>query len=84
MNADPRETALELIAIHGPELCDEIARCESFLRDYCPHDRGKVNVLINALKERVMADLLSRSCSMPVELLIGRLAKRLEEHHAMR
>jgi hypothetical protein len=84
MNDYPRQTLCELIARHGASLCDEPGRCEGLLRDLCPHDRGKVNVLVNALRERVTFDLLNGNASVPVELLIGRLAMRLEQHHGMR
>jgi len=84
VNTDPRQIVCDLIATHGAALCGDISRCEGFLRDYCPHDRGKVNVLVSALKERVVADLLSRSASVPIELLLGRLAKRLEDHCLIR
>jgi hypothetical protein len=81
---EPRQVLCELIAAHGPSLCDEPGRCEGLLRDYCPLERGKVNVLVNALRERVVADLLNSSDFIPIELLLGRLTKRLEDHNAMR
>jgi hypothetical protein len=74
----------DLISQHGRELSEDAARCEAILRDYCPHERGKVNVLIGALRERIVADLLSVSSVIPVELQMARLVKRMEDHLAMR
>ena len=81
MNNLPRQKLCELIARFGTSLCDEPGRCEGYLRDYCPQHRREVNVLVTALKESVAADLLSVSESMPVEVVLGRLVKRLRDHH---
>jgi DNA-directed RNA polymerase subunit RPC12/RpoP len=80
---NPRQTLRELIAEYGPSLCDEPGRCEGLLRDLCPHERGEVNVLLNALKERVAAELLQSSLHLLQESLMARLRIRLEEHQGM-
>jgi hypothetical protein len=82
--SDPRDILCELITQHGRDLSEDVARCEAFLRDYCPHERGKVNVLVGAVRERVAADLLSVSSLIPVELQVARLAKRLEDYMGLR
>jgi hypothetical protein len=84
VNIDPRQILCELIATYSLLLCDDVVRCEAFLRDYWPHDRGRVNVFVGAVRERVAADLLSGSELIPVELQIARSVKRLEDHLAMR
>ena len=48
-----------------------------------PANRREVNVLINGLRERVPADLLNSSTAVPVELLIGRLTKRLQDNQGL-
>ena len=83
MNNAPRKTLRELVARDGPGLCSDVRRCEGLLRDLCGEHRREVNMLVNALKERVPLDLLAAQGSMPHGLLLTRLAKRLEEHLAV-
>lgn len=82
MNEAPREKLCELIA-RDTSLCDEPLRMEGLLRDLCPHNRREINVLILALRERIAADLQSSSSAVPIEIVISRLAKRLEDQHAV-
>src|SRR5438445_4581423 len=80
MNDLPRQKLCELIAKYGESLCDEPLRCEGLLRDLCPKDRGTVNLLVNALREGVATELRNHSVSVPIELTLSRLTKRLQEH----
>src|SRR5437870_81403 len=80
MNELPRQKLCELITKYGESLCDEPSRCEGLLRDLCPKDRGAVNLLVNALREGVATELRSHTVSVPIELAVSRLAKRLREH----
>jgi hypothetical protein len=82
--SDPRDILCELITQHGRDLSKDAARCEAFLRDYCPHERGKVNVLVAAVMERVVADLLICNVVIPAEMQMARLVKRMEDHLAIR
>lgn len=83
MNNAPRETLRELVARNGPGLCSDAKRCEGLLRDLCGEYRREINILISALKERVPLDLLAAQGSMPRELLLNRLSKRLEDQLAV-
>src|SRR3712207_659269 len=83
MNEAPRRTLRELIARHGPGLCSDARRCEGLLRDLCGAHRREINILVNALKERVPLDLLAAKGSIPRGLLLTRLARRLEEQLAL-
>src|SRR5438132_9249803 len=80
MNELPRQKLCELIAKYGESLCDEPGRCEALLRDSCGQYRKEINALIDALKERIASELLSSSVSIPIELLIARLSKRLQDN----
>src|SRR5438128_2581542 len=82
MNELPRQKLCELIAKYGESLCDESLRCEGLLRDLCAQHRREVNVLVIALKEHIPADLRNSSSAMPIQVLLGRLTKRLEDQHA--
>src|SRR5207249_4595590 len=42
-----------------------------------------VNVLVNALREHVRAEILNSSSSVPPELLIARLSKRLQDNQGV-
>jgi formylglycine-generating enzyme required for sulfatase activity len=79
----PRQKLREMIADCGPAICEDPGRCEGYLRDYCSTHRGEVNVLINALKERVAVELLNSPASVPIELLLGRLELRLQDNQGM-
>jgi hypothetical protein len=83
MNNLPRQTLCELIAKYGSSLCDEPLRCEGLLRDLCGEFRSEINLLVDAVRERVASDLLSSSESVPTDLLLARLAKRLQDHRAL-
>lgn len=83
MNDAPRRTLRELIAARGPGLCSDARRCEGLLRDLRGEHRREINILVGALRERVPLDLLAGRNSVPTELLLSRLAKRLEENLAL-
>lgn len=72
-----------ILAKYGNEVCSDARRCENLLKDLCGSYRREVNVLVNAIEERVPLDLLAARRSTPLELLLTRLEKRLEEQTAM-
>ena len=80
MNNLPRQTLHRILAKYGNDLCSNARRCEALLRDLCGEYRREINVLVNALEERVPLDLLGAGNSMPRELLLTRLARRLEDN----
>lgn len=83
MNDAPRRTLRELIDRHGPGLCSDARRCQGLLRDLCGEHRREINILSGALQERVPLDLLAAQNSVPVALLLTRLARRLEDQLAL-
>jgi formylglycine-generating enzyme required for sulfatase activity len=80
MNDLPRQKLREIIDQYGRSLCEDPRRCEALLRDFCGEYRGEISVLVNALKERVVADLLASQDNMPPEVLMVRLTRRLEDN----
>ncbi len=80
MNNLPRQTLRQIIAKYGQDLCSDARRCEALLKDLCGEYRREINVLTNALEERVPLDLLAAGKSMPRELLLTRLTRRLEDN----
>jgi hypothetical protein len=80
MNNVPRQTLRQIIDKYGQDLCSDARRCEGLLKDLCGSYRREINVLVNALEERVPLDLLAAGSSMPRELLLGKLTRRLEDN----
>jgi hypothetical protein len=83
MNNLPRQMLRRILTKYGNEICSDARRCESLLNDLCGEFRREINVLVNAIEERVPLDLLAASSSMPRELLLTKLEKRLEEQTAL-
>lgn len=83
MNNEPRQALREIVAKFGTEICSDSRRCEGLLKDKCGSFRREISILINALDERVPLDLLAGGNSLPRELLLNRLAKRLEDNLAL-
>src|SRR5437870_3171160 len=78
----PRQKLCEIIALYGRSVCDDPRRCRSLLMDLCGDYRGEINVLVSALEERVAADLQMAS-SVPFEVLVAQLTKRLYENRGI-
>ena len=83
MNNLPRQMLRRILAKYGREISSDARRCEGLLNDLCGSHRREINVLVNAIDERVPLDLLAGARSMPPELLLTRLEKRLEEQTAI-
>lgn len=83
MNNPPRQTLRRIINKYGKEIGGDPKRCESLLNDLCGEYRREINVLVNAIDERVPLDLLAGAASMPREMLLNRLENRLAEQTAM-
>jgi hypothetical protein len=66
MPSDTRATLRQLILDHGRTLAADPRRCEAMLRDLCADQRREVNLLINALREQIGADLLTGRSAEPV------------------
>jgi hypothetical protein len=80
---EPRQALRDIIAKYGTEICSNGKRCEGLLNDRCGSFRREISILTNALNEHVPLDLLASNNSVPRELLLTRLAKRLEENLAL-
>ncbi|MDQ3255978.1 MAG: hypothetical protein M3R15_19120, partial [Acidobacteriota bacterium] len=78
----PRHTLTRLIAKHGRGICDSPKRIEALLRDLCGSHRREINILIGALEERVATDLIRTGKSVPRDVLLAKLANRLQDNRA--
>lgn len=78
MNNIPREMLARIVAKYGTNVGGDARRCESLLNDLCGEYRREINVLVNAVDERIPLDLMTGASSTPLELLLTRLEKRFE------
>jgi len=83
MNNLPRQKLCEIVAIYGDSLYEDDRRTEGLLRDFCGEYKREIHVLVSAVKEKVPTSLLSSQHSLPVEILLPRLRKRLVENRAI-
>lgn len=83
MNEIPREILRRVVAKHGGAVYTDARKCQNLLNDLCGEYEREINVLIAALEQRVPLDLLAGARTMPVETLLSRLQKRLEEQTAL-
>ncbi len=83
MNERVRQQLSEIIQRHGREVCAQPKRCKGLLLDHCAGDRREVFVLVSALEEQVVSDLLVGLGGLSWALVSGRLVRRLVEHRAM-
>jgi hypothetical protein len=79
MNELPRKTLRLILAKHGREIAGNAERCRGLLNDLCGGYRREINILVTAIEERVPLDLLAAARSMPTNLLLARLEKRLAD-----
>lgn len=75
----PRQTLRRIVAKYGKDIAGDARRCEALLNDLCVSRRREINVLVNAIEERIPLDLLAAANSLPLELLLARLEKRFED-----
>jgi parallel beta-helix repeat protein len=82
MNELPRRKLLEIVAKHGRSIIENPRRCENLLRDCCGEFRREISVLIMAVEEHAVADMLKPS-ALPRQVTLARLAQRLCDHLAL-
>ena len=83
MNDLPRRTLSELVVRYGPSLGDDPKRVGGLLRDFCGEHKREVFVLISAAEEHVPADLRAQQDSVPHNILLAQLTRRLQENLAL-
>jgi len=83
MNNIPRQQLHALITQQGHAVCYDPNQCESRLRELCPEHPREINLLISALKENVMAELLAVSEDTPKDAVLSKLAQRLYNNLGM-
>ena len=75
----PRTVLRDLIAARGPQLARERGRLGGLLRDECGEAKREINVLLDAIDEHIVDDLMAGS-DEPIDALVPRLAQRFSRH----
>jgi hypothetical protein len=83
VNDLPRQKLREIIAQYGRSVCENPQHCKGLLLDLCGDYKREVNILIAALEEHVVDELLHISAGVPTELVLVRLTQRLCDHRSM-
>jgi hypothetical protein len=84
MTDELKQILCDLIERHGRELVREPKRLEGMLNDACAgQHRGARRVLVDAVQERVVEELLAWGPSEQVEVVVGRAQQRLVENLAV-
>jgi len=78
-----RQTLMKLRDEFGLSLIKDADRLEAHLRDLAPGKNAEIHCLTMAVREGVVADLLSASDALPIDAVVARLADRLHERIAM-
>ncbi|HLM59599.1 MAG TPA: pectinesterase family protein [Pyrinomonadaceae bacterium] len=83
MNELPRRKLLEIVAKRGRSIIENPRRLEGLLRDYCGEHRREISVLVMAVEEHAVLDMLASSASLPRKVLLARLTQRLCDNLAL-
>ncbi len=75
----PRQKLRDIIGNYGPELCADPQQCEGLLREQCGEHQREVTLLIHALKENIMTELLDRQHSQTYEAVLAACTEQLQE-----
>jgi hypothetical protein len=77
---DLRALLCQLSETYGRGICREPQRVAAMLRDLCPHRKRESFLLVSALRERVVADLVSSIDTVPEDILVTRGIRTLCDH----
>ena len=84
LNPKARDTLIEMVRRHGEEIVADPRRCEGYLRDFCAAERLEMNLLIDALRERVPQSLQAHAGKKLVQAHVPDLVETLHLHRGMR
>ncbi len=65
---------------YGRALCREPQRVEAMLRDLCPDQKREIFLLVSALKEQIVPDLISAYEGAPADLVYSRSCQKLYDN----
>ena len=76
----PRQQLTYILMQFGRSICNDPKRCEALLKDLCPNHKREVNLLLAALREGVVKELLNASPLVPIESTINRLTLKMHNN----
>jgi hypothetical protein len=79
----PRTILKDLVSRYGVSLTMDPLRTEGLLRDMCGASHREIFVLVNAVRQKIPADLLLPRHSLSFSLLKEFLARRLQDELAL-
>ena len=82
MNSAPRQKLREIIQKYGRAVIENPRRTENLLRDYCGEFGREIFVLMMALEEHAVTDLLAAS-ALPRKVTMARLSQKLSDNLAL-
>ena len=77
MNDIPREILKYTITQYGNFIYQDQKKFKAILKDLCPEYKREINLLMSAIRERIVADLINSSATQPIEILLVKLKQRL-------
>src|SRR5262245_59129188 len=83
MNEQARQKLRVLIVHHGRSLYNQPEWCKGLLQVACPTSRREIFVLVSALEEQVVTDLLAGLGGRSWHAVAGRLTRRLVDNRAL-
>jgi hypothetical protein len=64
----------------GRAICREPQKLEAMLRDLCPESRREVFLLVAALRERILPELMAADITLPEMVVVSRSCRKLVEN----
>ena len=83
MNNRPREILNQLIQKDGITRYKEPKKCKAILSDLCGEYPKEISVLVVALEEKIIDELEKNAEFVPLEILLKRLAKQIQNKRAI-
>lgn len=77
MNDIPREKLKYIIIQYGNVIYQDQKKFKAILKDLCPEYKREINLLMSAIRERIVSDLINCSPTQPIEILLVKLKQRL-------
>jgi Leucine-rich repeat (LRR) protein len=77
MNDIPRDILKYTIKQYGNVIYQDQKKFKAILKDLCPEYKREINLLMSAIRERIVADLINISATQPIEILLVKLKQRL-------
>src|SRR5579872_1050558 len=74
-----RRTLGRLVEQHGRAICREPQRLEAMLRDLCPNQRREIFLLVAAVREQIVTEMLHSVDALPDEIVVARGSRKLCE-----